>query len=50
MGRALALCRYEEQGGDPQGFPHPDASVPDSASYYFRALIAARNTLQGLQG
>jgi EAL and modified HD-GYP domain-containing signal transduction protein len=49
LGRALALCRYEEQGGDSQGLPHPDASVPDSASYYFRALIAAGNTLQGLQ-
>jgi c-di-GMP-related signal transduction protein len=50
MGRALALCRYEEQGGDSQGLPHPDALVPDSASYYFRALIAAGNTLQGVQG
>jgi EAL and modified HD-GYP domain-containing signal transduction protein len=50
MGRALVLCRYEEQGGGSQGLPHPDAAVPDSASYYLRALIAAGNTLQGLQG
>jgi len=50
IGRALALCRYEEQGGDSQGLPHSDASVPDSSSSYFRALIAAGNTLQGLRG
>jgi c-di-GMP-related signal transduction protein len=50
IGRALALCRYEEQGGDSQGLPHPDESVPDSSSYYFRALIATGNTLQRLQG
>jgi hypothetical protein len=30
--------------------PHPDESVPDSSSYYFRALIATGNTLQRLQG
>ena len=50
MGRALAVCRYEEQGGESQGLPQPDELVADSASYYFRALIAAGNTLQGLQG
>jgi c-di-GMP-related signal transduction protein len=50
MGRALALCRYEEQGGDSQGLPHPDELVADSSTYYFRALIAAGSTLQGLQG
>jgi c-di-GMP-related signal transduction protein len=41
MGRALALCRYHEQGGDSQGLIHPDAFVPDSAAYYFEALLAA---------
>jgi EAL and modified HD-GYP domain-containing signal transduction protein len=41
MGRALELCRYHEHGGDSQGLTHPDAFVPDSASYYFEALLAA---------
>ena len=50
MGRALTLCRYEEQGGDSQGLSHPDELVADSSTYYFRALIAAGNTLQELQG
>jgi c-di-GMP-related signal transduction protein len=50
MGRALALCEYEEHGGDSQGLPHPDELVADSSTYYFKALIAAGNTLQGLQG
>jgi EAL and modified HD-GYP domain-containing signal transduction protein len=50
MGRALALCRYEEHGGDSQGLPHPDELVADSSTYYLKALIAAGNTLQGLQG
>lgn len=50
MGRALAICRYEEQGGESRGLPQPDESVPDSASYYLRALIAAGNTLHGLRG
>jgi EAL and modified HD-GYP domain-containing signal transduction protein len=50
MGRALELCRYEEHGGDSQGLPHPDESVPDGSTYYFLALIAAGNTLQGLRG
>jgi c-di-GMP phosphodiesterase len=49
MGRALVLCEYEEHGGDSQGLPHPDELVADSSSYYFRALIAAGNALQGLQ-
>jgi EAL and modified HD-GYP domain-containing signal transduction protein len=49
MGRALELCRYEEHGGDSQGLPQPNESVADSSSYYFRALIAAGNTLQGLR-
>jgi hypothetical protein len=49
MGRALALCRYEEHGGDSQGLPHPDELVADSATYYFKALIAAGSTLRGLQ-
>jgi c-di-GMP-related signal transduction protein len=49
LGRALELCRYEEHGGDSQGLPHPNESVADSSSYYLRALIAAGNTLQGLQ-
>jgi c-di-GMP-related signal transduction protein len=48
MGRALVLCEYEERGGDSQGLPHPVASVADSSSYYFRALIAAGNALRGL--
>jgi c-di-GMP phosphodiesterase len=50
MGRALALCEYEEHGGDSQGLPHPVEIVSDSSTYYFRALIAAGNTLQGLKG
>jgi c-di-GMP-related signal transduction protein len=50
MGRALVLCRYEEHGGDSQGLAHPDELVADSSTYYFKALIAAGNTLQGLQG
>ena len=50
MGRALVLCEYEERGGDSQGLPHPVALVADSSSYYFRALIAAGNALQGLHG
>ena len=49
MGRALTLCRYEEHGGNSQGLPHPDELVADSSTYYFRALIAAGNTLQGLR-
>jgi c-di-GMP-related signal transduction protein len=48
MGRALVLCRYEERGGDSQGLPHPDELVADSSLYYFRALLAAGNALQGL--
>ena len=50
MGRALALCRYEEQGGESQGLPHPDELVADSSAYYFRALITAGNAMQGLHG
>ena len=50
MGRALVLCEYEEHGGDSQGLPHPDELVADSSTYYFKALIAAGNTLQRLQG
>ncbi len=50
MGRALVLCEYEERGGDSQGLPHPVALVADSSSYYFRALIAAGNAMQGLLG
>jgi c-di-GMP-related signal transduction protein len=50
MGRALVLCEYEERGGDSQGLPHPDELVADSSTYYFKALIAAGNTLQRLQG
>jgi c-di-GMP-related signal transduction protein len=50
MGRALALCEYEEHGGDSQGLRHPDELVADSSPYYFRALIAAGHTLQGLKG
>jgi c-di-GMP-related signal transduction protein len=49
LGRALVLCEYEEHGGDSQGLPHPDELVADSSTYYFRALIAAGNALQGLQ-
>jgi c-di-GMP-related signal transduction protein len=49
MGRALVLCRYEEHGGASQGLPHPDELVADSSACYFKALIAAGNTLQGLQ-
>jgi EAL and modified HD-GYP domain-containing signal transduction protein len=48
MGRALVLCEYEEHGGDSQGLPHPVELVADSSLYYFRALIAAGNALQGL--
>jgi c-di-GMP-related signal transduction protein len=50
MGRALVLCRYEEHGGNSQGLAHPDELVADSSTYYFKALIAAGNTLQGLRG
>jgi EAL and modified HD-GYP domain-containing signal transduction protein len=50
MGRALVLCEYEERGGASQGLPHPDELVADSSSYYFRALVAAGNALQGLHG
>jgi c-di-GMP-related signal transduction protein len=50
MGRALALCRYEEQGGDSQGLPHPDELIADSSTYYFRALIAAGNAMHGVHG
>lgn len=49
MGKALTLCKYEEHGGDSQGLPHPNEMVSDSSTYYFRALIAAGNTLQALQ-
>jgi c-di-GMP-related signal transduction protein len=48
MGRALVLCEYEERGGDSQGLPHPVELIADSSSYYFRALIAAGNAVQGL--
>jgi c-di-GMP-related signal transduction protein len=50
MGRALALCRYEEQGGESQGLTHPDELVADSSTYYFRALIAAGNAMKGVHG
>ena len=50
MGRALVLCEYEERGGASLGLPHPLALVADSSSYYFRALIAAGNAMQGLPG
>jgi EAL and modified HD-GYP domain-containing signal transduction protein len=50
MGRALVLCEYEERGGDSQGLPHPVPLVADSSSYYFRALIAAGQAMQGLHG
>jgi c-di-GMP-related signal transduction protein len=46
MGRALELCRYHEHGGDSQGLIYPDAFIPDSASYYFEALLAAANLHQ----
>ena len=46
MGRALAWCRYEEQGGDSRGLPRPNELLPDSSAYYFRALIAAGKALQ----
>jgi c-di-GMP-related signal transduction protein len=49
MGRALALCEYEERGGESQELPHPVESVADSSSYYFRALIAAGKALQGVR-
>jgi c-di-GMP-related signal transduction protein len=45
MARALRLCKYHEHGGDSQGFVYPDAFVPDSASYYFEALLAAGSAL-----
>jgi EAL and modified HD-GYP domain-containing signal transduction protein len=47
LGRALTLCKYEERGGSLQGLIHPDESVRDSSSYYFRALIAAAQNLRG---
>ena len=50
MGRALALCRYEEEGGESQGLPHSDELVADSSAYYFRALIAAGNAMQVVHG
>jgi hypothetical protein len=40
LGWALVHCRYEEHGGDSQRLAHPDELEADSASYYFRALIA----------
>jgi c-di-GMP phosphodiesterase len=46
MGRALELCRYHEHGGDSQSLIYPDAFIPDSASYYFEALLAAGNLHQ----
>jgi c-di-GMP-related signal transduction protein len=47
MGRALALCRYEEQGGSSRGLPPPEKMVPDCSAYYFEALITAGKTLRG---
>jgi c-di-GMP-related signal transduction protein len=45
MGRALELCRYHEHGGDSQGLIRLDPFVPDSASHYFEALLAAGSSL-----
>jgi len=49
IGRVLELCRYQEQGGDSQELILHNAFVPDSAAYYFEALLAAGNTLHALE-
>jgi c-di-GMP-related signal transduction protein len=49
IGRVLELCRYQEQGGDAQELVLHDAFIPDSAAYYFEALLAAGGTLRGLE-
>jgi c-di-GMP-related signal transduction protein len=45
IGRVLELCRYQEEGGDAQERVRHDSFVPDSAAYYFEALLVAGNTL-----
>jgi c-di-GMP-related signal transduction protein len=49
IGRVLELCRYQEQGGDAQDLVLHDAFIPDSAAYYFEALLAAGGTLRGIE-
>jgi c-di-GMP-related signal transduction protein len=49
IGRVLELCRYQEEGGDAQEIVLHDSFVPDSAAYYFEALLAAGNTLHAVE-
>jgi len=49
IGKALELCEYHERGGDGKGPPHADPLVRDSAANYFKALLAAGNTLHALR-
>jgi c-di-GMP-related signal transduction protein len=49
IGRVLELCRYQEQGGDAQELVLHDAFIPNSAAYYFEALLAAGGTLRGIE-
>jgi c-di-GMP-related signal transduction protein len=48
IGRVLELCRYQEEGGDAQAQVRHDSFVPDSATYYFEALLAAGNSLHAI--
>jgi EAL and modified HD-GYP domain-containing signal transduction protein len=49
IGRVLELCRYQEEGGDAQALVLHDSFVPNSAAYYFEALLAAGNTLHAIE-
>jgi c-di-GMP-related signal transduction protein len=49
IGRVLELCRYQEDGGDAQEIVLHDSFVPNSAAYYFEALLAAGNTLHTIE-
>jgi len=49
IGRVLELCRYQEEGGDAQALFLHDSFVPNSAAYYFEALLAAGNTLHAIE-
>jgi c-di-GMP-related signal transduction protein len=49
IGRVLELCKYQEGGGDAQELVLHDSFVPDSAAYYFEALLAAGNTLRAAE-
>jgi hypothetical protein len=45
----LELCKYQEDGGDAQDLVLHDSFVPNSAAYYFEALLAAGNTLHAIE-